>query len=124
MFEDRKVKAEAIAKAQAVIGDKADLRLQHLDPADHLARDASSSDPARFIGIHFFSPVERMMLVEIITGKETGDAALAAALDYRARDPQDADRGQRLARLLHHSLRRHLYPRRPPDADRGRAARR
>ncbi len=38
--------------------------------------------PASFIGMHFFSPVERMLLVEIIIGKETGDAALAAALDY------------------------------------------
>ncbi|MBV9433537.1 MAG: 3-hydroxyacyl-CoA dehydrogenase, partial [Hyphomicrobiales bacterium] len=35
-----------------------------------------------FIGIHFFSPVERMLLVEVIMGKETGDKALAAALDY------------------------------------------
>ena len=39
-------------------------------------------DPARFIGIHFFSPVERMMLVEVIMGKNTGDQALATALDY------------------------------------------
>src|SRR6202035_4479728 len=42
----------------------------------------SFKDRARFIGIHFFSPVERMMLVEIIRGKETGEAALATALDY------------------------------------------
>ena len=39
-------------------------------------------DPKQFIGIHFFSPVDRMMLVEVIVGKETGDAALAMALDY------------------------------------------
>ena len=49
------------------------------------------------------------MLVEIILGKKTGDAALAVALDYRARHPQDADRGQRLARLLHLARGRHLY---------------
>jgi 3-hydroxyacyl-CoA dehydrogenase/enoyl-CoA hydratase/3-hydroxybutyryl-CoA epimerase len=39
-------------------------------------------DAKKFIGIHFFSPVDRMMLVEVIVGKETGDAALALALDY------------------------------------------
>jgi 3-hydroxyacyl-CoA dehydrogenase / enoyl-CoA hydratase / 3-hydroxybutyryl-CoA epimerase len=39
-------------------------------------------DRARFIGIHFFSPVDRMMLVEIIMGEDTGDAALATAIDY------------------------------------------
>ncbi|MFT7760000.1 UNVERIFIED_CONTAM: 3-hydroxyacyl-CoA dehydrogenase NAD-binding domain-containing protein, partial [Salmonella enterica subsp. enterica serovar Enteritidis] len=33
-------------------------------------------DQGRFIGIHFFSPVEKMMLVEIIMGKATGDVAL------------------------------------------------
>ncbi|HSO48089.1 MAG TPA: 3-hydroxyacyl-CoA dehydrogenase NAD-binding domain-containing protein, partial [Rhizobiaceae bacterium] len=39
-------------------------------------------DAKRFIGIHFFSPVDRMMLTEIILGKKTGDTALAVALDY------------------------------------------
>jgi 3-hydroxyacyl-CoA dehydrogenase/enoyl-CoA hydratase/3-hydroxybutyryl-CoA epimerase len=49
-------------------------------PITSLAK--SFKDQPRFVGIHFFSPVERMMLVEIILGKETGDAALAVALDY------------------------------------------
>jgi len=44
----------------------------------------SSKRPADFIGIHFFSPVEKMMLTEVILGKETGDKALAVALDYVA----------------------------------------
>ena len=63
-------------------GARCDLRLQHLDPADHVARARAPRTSAKFIGIHFFSPVERMMLVEIIMGKNTGDAALALALDF------------------------------------------
>ncbi|QEW25412.1 3-hydroxyacyl-CoA dehydrogenase NAD-binding domain-containing protein [Roseovarius indicus] len=39
-------------------------------------------DPARFIGLHFFSPVDRMPLVEIIKGRDTSDETLAAALDF------------------------------------------
>ena len=49
-------------------------------PITELAK--ASVRPDQFIGIHFFSPVERMMLVEIIKGKETGDRAVAKALDY------------------------------------------
>jgi 3-hydroxyacyl-CoA dehydrogenase / enoyl-CoA hydratase / 3-hydroxybutyryl-CoA epimerase len=81
VFEDRKVKAEATAKVQAVVGDKVVFGSNTSTlPITSLAGE--SKDPARFVGIHFFSPVEKMMLVEIIMGKKTGDEALAVALDY------------------------------------------
>ena len=81
VYEDRKIKADVIAKIQAVIGDKAVFASNTSTlPISSLATEFK--DPARFIGIHFFSPVERMMLVEIILGKQTGDKALAVALDY------------------------------------------
>jgi 3-hydroxyacyl-CoA dehydrogenase/enoyl-CoA hydratase/3-hydroxybutyryl-CoA epimerase len=80
VFEDRKVKAEATAKAQAVAPDVIFGSNTSTLPITSLAE--SAKDQAKFIGIHFFSPVERMMLVEIIMGKNTGDAALALALDF------------------------------------------
>ena len=81
VFEDRKVKSDVIAKIQAVIGDAAILASNTSTlPITSLASEFK--EPARFIGIHFFSPVDRMMLVEIILGKQTGNKALAAALDY------------------------------------------
>lgn len=42
----------------------------------------SSNSPDNFIGIHFFSPVDKMPLVEIICGEKTSDKALAVAFDY------------------------------------------
>lgn len=42
----------------------------------------ASANPENFIGIHFFSPVDKMMLVEVIMGKQTSDYALAVAIDY------------------------------------------
>jgi 3-hydroxyacyl-CoA dehydrogenase/enoyl-CoA hydratase/3-hydroxybutyryl-CoA epimerase len=81
VFEDRKVKSDVIAKIQAVIGDNAIFASNTSTlPISSLASEFK--EPPRFIGIHFFSPVDRMMLVEIIMGKETGDRALAVALDY------------------------------------------
>jgi 3-hydroxyacyl-CoA dehydrogenase/enoyl-CoA hydratase/3-hydroxybutyryl-CoA epimerase len=81
VFEDRKVKADTYAKAQPLLKDGAIIASNTSTlPINSLAEEFK--DQGKFIGIHFFSPVEKMMLVEIIVGKNTGDAALATALDY------------------------------------------
>jgi len=81
VFEDRKVKEEVIGRAQNVIGKDTIFGSNTSTlPISSLA--SAFKDRARFIGIHFFSPVERMNLVEIILGKDTGEVALAGALDY------------------------------------------
>jgi 3-hydroxyacyl-CoA dehydrogenase/enoyl-CoA hydratase/3-hydroxybutyryl-CoA epimerase len=81
VFEDRAVKAEATEKAAAHLSAEAIFASNTSTlPITSLAK--TYKDPPRFIGIHFFSPVDRMLLVEVILGKETGDAALATALDY------------------------------------------
>jgi 3-hydroxyacyl-CoA dehydrogenase / enoyl-CoA hydratase / 3-hydroxybutyryl-CoA epimerase len=81
VFEDRKVKAETYGKAQPLLKDGAIFASNTSTlPINSLAEEFK--DSAKFIGIHFFSPVEKMMLVEIIVGKNTGDVALATALDY------------------------------------------
>jgi len=81
VFEDRKVKADVIAKVQVVIRDDA-IFASNTSTLPITSLAAEFKDPQRFIGIHFFSPVALMMLTEIIVGKETGDRALAVALDY------------------------------------------
>jgi 3-hydroxyacyl-CoA dehydrogenase/enoyl-CoA hydratase/3-hydroxybutyryl-CoA epimerase len=81
VFEDVKIKAEVTARAEAVLpGDAIFATNTSTLPISDLAR--ASNRPDQFIGIHFFSPVDRMMLVEIIRGKATGDRAVAKALDY------------------------------------------
>lgn len=81
VFEDRHVKAETIAKAQAAMRPDAILASNTSTlPITSLAK--AFIRPNDFIGIHFFSPVERMMLVEVIQGKDTGERALATALDF------------------------------------------
>lgn len=81
VFEDRKVKADTYAKAQPLLRSDAIFATNTSTlPINSLAEEWK--DQSKFIGIHFFSPVEKMMLVEIIVGKNTGDVALATALDY------------------------------------------
>ena len=81
VFEDPGVKAEMTKKVEAIIPEDCIFASNTSTlPITGLAE--ASVRPEQFIGIHFFSPVEKMFLVEIIKGKETGDRAVAKALDY------------------------------------------
>ncbi len=81
VFEDVAVKAEMTKKVEAVVGaDCVFATNTSTLPITELAK--ASARPDRFIGIHFFSPVDKMLLVEIIRGAETGDVAVAKALDF------------------------------------------
>ena len=84
VFEDRAVKAEATRRAEAVIASDAVFATNTSTlPVAGLA--TASVRPQNFIGMHFFSPVERMPLVEIIRSRTTDDAALAWTLDLARR---------------------------------------
>ena len=81
VFEDPAVKAEMTQKVEAIIPEDCIFASNTSTlPITGLAEASVRKD--QFIGIHFFSPVEKMLLVEIIKGKETGDRAVAKALDY------------------------------------------
>lgn len=81
VFERPDVKADVIKKTEAVIGkDVIFASNTSTLPIGGLAEN--SVRPENFIGLHFFSPVERMPLLEIIPHAGTGDRALAAAFDY------------------------------------------
>ncbi|MGR3621751.1 3-hydroxyacyl-CoA dehydrogenase NAD-binding domain-containing protein [Pseudophaeobacter sp.] len=81
VFEDPAVKAEMTKKVEAIIPEDCIFASNTSTlPISGLAE--ASVRPEQFIGIHFFSPVEKMFLVEIIKGKETGPRAVAKALDY------------------------------------------
>jgi len=81
VFEDPRVKADVTAKVEAATGPDCIFATNTSTlPITGLA--AASKRPEQFIGIHFFSPVDKMMLVEIIRGKATGQRAVAKALDF------------------------------------------
>ena len=81
VFEDPTVKAEMTRNVEAIVGDDCIFATNTSTlPITELAK--ASVRPEQFIGIHFFSPVDKMLLVEIIKGAKTGDRAVAKALDY------------------------------------------
>jgi 3-hydroxyacyl-CoA dehydrogenase/enoyl-CoA hydratase/3-hydroxybutyryl-CoA epimerase len=80
VFEDRSIKADVTAKAEAVLGNSAIFASNTSTlPITGLAE--ASARPENFIGLHFFSPVHKMPLVEIIVGEQTSDATLARSMD-------------------------------------------
>jgi len=81
VFEDSAVKKAATEQAEAVLKSSA-VFASNTSTIPITALAKNSARPKNFIGIHFFSPVDKMMLVEIILGKKTGDKALARAIDY------------------------------------------
>ncbi|WP_417685117.1 3-hydroxyacyl-CoA dehydrogenase NAD-binding domain-containing protein [Roseibium sp.] len=81
VFEDRAIKKTVTEKAEAVMKPRA-IYASNTSTLPITSLAEASSRPKNFIGIHFFSPVDKMMLVEVIMGKKTSDRALAMALDY------------------------------------------
>ncbi len=81
VFENREIKADVTRKAEAVIPEKAIFASNTSTlPITGLAE--ASRSPQQFIGLHFFSPVDKMPLVEIIRGKQTSDETQARAMDF------------------------------------------
>lgn len=81
VFEDRGLKAKVTQEAEQKMVDGGIFASNTSTlPITGLAE--ASKAPANFIGLHFFSPVDKMQLVEVIMGKETGAFALAKSIDY------------------------------------------
>ncbi|HVT34919.1 MAG TPA: 3-hydroxyacyl-CoA dehydrogenase NAD-binding domain-containing protein, partial [Nevskiaceae bacterium] len=81
VFEDRAIKADVTKKTEAVIAKNAVFASNTSTlPITGLA--TASERPKNFIGLHFFSPVDKMPLVEIIKGKKTSPETLARGFDY------------------------------------------
>ena len=79
--EDRAIKADVTKKAEAMIAEGA-IFASNTSTLPITGLAGSSSRPENFIGLHFFSPVDKMQLVEVIRGEQTSDECLARALDY------------------------------------------
>ncbi|MBT5094429.1 MAG: 3-hydroxyacyl-CoA dehydrogenase, partial [Halobacteriovoraceae bacterium] len=81
VIEDRQIKAVVTEEAEAVIDEKS-IFASNTSTLPITGLAGASSRPQNFIGLHFFSPVDKMPLVEIIMGEKTSQEALAHCLDY------------------------------------------
>jgi 3-hydroxyacyl-CoA dehydrogenase/enoyl-CoA hydratase/3-hydroxybutyryl-CoA epimerase len=81
VFENRELKAKVTKEAEAQIAETA-IYASNTSTLPITGLAAASSRPKNFIGLHFFSPADKMPLVEIIVGKDTSDETLAKAFDF------------------------------------------
>ncbi|WP_053293488.1 3-hydroxyacyl-CoA dehydrogenase NAD-binding domain-containing protein [Burkholderia pseudomallei] len=81
VFEDRAIKADVTRRSEAVLAPDA-LFASNTSTLPITGLAQASARRANFIGLHFFSPVDKMPLVEVIVGRDTSEATLARALDY------------------------------------------
>lgn len=81
VFENREIKAKCTQQSEAVIPESA-VYASNTSTLPITGLATASKRPNQFIGLHFFSPVDKMPLVEIIMGEETDDETLAKAFDY------------------------------------------
>src|SRR5205823_13932354 len=81
VFDDRAVKGQVTRAAEIVLPPSAIFASNTSTlPITGLAE--ASQRPANFVGLHFFSPVDRMPLVEVIRGHQTSEATIARAMDF------------------------------------------
>ena len=80
VFEDYELKKQVFAEVEAVVGPDT-LLCSNTSTLPITSLQGFSSRPEDFIGLHFFSPVDKMQLVEIIRGEKTSDEATARAID-------------------------------------------
>ena len=81
VFENQELKAKVTQEAESYLADSGVFASNTSTlPISGLAQ--ASKNQKNFIGLHFFSPVDKMQLVEIIKGKETSAETLAKAFDY------------------------------------------
>ncbi|MGY6633918.1 MAG: 3-hydroxyacyl-CoA dehydrogenase NAD-binding domain-containing protein [Alkalilacustris sp.] len=83
VFEDPALKARILADAEAVAPEAVLASNTSTLPIAEVSR--ALRRPERCVGLHFFSPVERMQLVEVVRAQATSDMAVACALDMVAR---------------------------------------
>ncbi len=81
VFEDRALKATVTKEAEPMLA-KDGIFASNTSTLPITGLAETSANPANFIGLHFFSPVDRMPLVEIIKGRDTSDETLAGSLDF------------------------------------------